>query len=92
MNFSFYSAIEILILGVLLALISISQTARFNIEIVSARQLTFLEKAESENQNINNKYATGVKQLKENGLSIRLNQAGIFPIIIASNILPFYRI
>jgi preprotein translocase subunit SecY len=88
-NFSFYSAIEILILGVLLALISISQTARFNIEIVSARQLTFLEKAESENQNINNKYATGVKQLKENGLSIRLNQAGIFPIIIASNILPF---
>ena len=88
-NFSFSSAIEILILGVLLALISISQTARFNIEIVSARQLTFLEKAESENQNINNKYATGVKQLKENGLSIRLNQAGIFPIIIASNILPF---
>merc|ERR1711991_1176263 len=60
-----------------------------NIEIVSARQLTFLEKAESENQNINNNYATGVKQLKENGLSIRLNQAGIFPIIIASNLLPF---
>ena len=75
-------------MGVLLALISISQTARFNIEIVSARQLTFLEKEESENQNINN-YATGVKQLKENGLSIRLNQAGIFPIIIASNLLPF---
>jgi preprotein translocase subunit SecY len=28
-------------------------------------------------------------QLKENGLSIRLNQAGIFPIIIASNLMPF---
>jgi preprotein translocase subunit SecY len=88
-NLSLTSGLEILVLGVLLALISISQTARFNIEIVSARQLTFLEKAESENQNINNNYATGVKQLKENGLSIRLNQAGIFPIIIASNLLPF---
>jgi preprotein translocase subunit SecY len=88
-NLSLTSGLEILVLGVLLALISISQTARFNIEIVSARQLTFLEKEESENQNINNNYATGVKQLKENGLSIRLNQAGIFPIIIASNLLPF---
>ena len=87
-NLSLTSGLEILVLGVLLALISISQTARFNIEIVSARQLTFLEKEESENQNINNNYATGVKQLKENGLSIRLNQAGIFPIIIASNLFP----
>ena len=87
-NLSLTSGLEILVLGVLLALISISQTARFNIEIVSARQLTFLEKEESENQNINNNYATGVKQLTENGLSIRLNQAGIFPIIIASNLFP----
>jgi preprotein translocase subunit SecY len=89
LSLNFFSGIEILILVGLLSLISISQTARFNIEIVSARQLTFLEKAEKENQNINNKYAAGVKQLKENGLSIRLNQAGIFPIIIASNLLPF---
>lgn len=89
LSLNFFSGIEILILIGLLSLISISQTARFNIEIVSARQLTFLEKAEKENQNINNKYAAGVKQLKENGLSIRLNQAGIFPIIIASNLLPF---
>jgi preprotein translocase subunit SecY len=28
--------------------------------------------------------------LRESGLSIRLNQAGIFPIIIASNLLPFF--
>ena len=88
-NFDFSSLLEILVLLILLALISISQTARFNIEIISARQLTFLEKAENENQNINNNYASGIKQLKENGLSIRLNQAGIFPIIIASNLLPF---
>ena len=88
-NFDFSSLLEILVLLILLALISISQTARFNIEIISARQLTFLEKAEGENQNINNNYASGIKQLKENGLSIRLNQAGIFPIIIASNLLPF---
>ena len=86
---SFSSGVEVLILGVILSLISISQTARFNIEIVSARQLTFLEKAGKENENINNTYAAGVRQLKENGLSIRLNQAGIFPIIIASNLVPF---
>ena len=91
-NFDFSSLLEILVLLILLALISISQTARFNIEIISARQLTFLEKAESENQNINNNYASGIKQLKENGLSIRLNQAGIFPIIIASIYCLFYRI
>ena len=43
-NFDFSSLLEILVLLILLALISISQTARFNIEIVSARQLTFLER------------------------------------------------
>ena len=89
LSINFSTGIELFILAVLLSLISISQTARFNIEIVSARQLTFLEKGENENENISNKYAAGVRQLKENGLSIRLNQAGIFPIIIASNLVPF---
>jgi preprotein translocase subunit SecY len=43
-----------------------------------------------EKTNINQQVTT-TSQTKDNGngLSIRLNQAGIFPIIIASNLLPF---
>ena len=64
----------------------ISQTARINIEVVSARQLAFLENIEK--QQFKSSLSQSL-QLKENGLSIKLNQAGIFPIIIASNLLPF---
>jgi len=79
--------LEMFILLILIFFICISQTARVNIEVVSARQLAFLE-------NFEKKYLDKNKidlffQLKENGLSIRLNQAGIFPIIIASNLMPF---
>jgi preprotein translocase subunit SecY len=77
--------IEVLFLLFLIILICISQTARINIDVVSARQLAFLENMEK--TNLNNK-ALNTTQLKESGLSIRLNQAGIFPIIIASNLLP----
>jgi len=80
-------SIEILFLFFFIALISISQTARMNIEVVSARQLAFLETKEKNNEK-NNSLADF--QLKENGLSIRLNQAGIFPIIIASNLIPLF--
>jgi preprotein translocase subunit SecY len=78
--------IQIGFLLALMILICISQTARINIDVVSARQLAFLENIEKTpiNQKINTDF-----QVKDNGLSIRLNQAGIFPIIIASNLLPF---
>ena len=78
--------LEIIFLLFLMILICISQTARINIDVVSARQLAFLENLEK--SNLNNK-DNNIFQLKENGLSIRLNQAGIFPIIIASNLIPF---
>lgn len=78
--------IEIFILLLLMVLICISQTARINIDVVSARQLAFLENIEK--NTIKDKISTSY-QIKDNGLSIRLNQAGIFPIIIASNLLPF---
>jgi preprotein translocase subunit SecY len=80
--------IEIFFLLFLMILICISQTARINIDVVSARQLAFLENIEK--SNINQKTTTNF-QIKDNGsgLSIRLNQAGIFPIIIASNLIPF---
>ena len=69
-------------------LICVSQTARINIDVVSARQLAFLENIEK--TNMTQKTTTSF-QMKDNGngLSIRLNQAGIFPIIIASNLIPF---
>jgi preprotein translocase subunit SecY len=80
--------VEIFFLLFLMILICISQTARINIDVVSARQLAFLENIEK--SNINQKTTTNF-QIKDNGngLSIRLNQAGIFPIIIASNLIPF---
>ena len=78
--------LEIFILLLLIVLICISQTARINIDVVSARQLAFLENIEK--NTIKDKTSTSY-QIKDNGLSIRLNQAGIFPIIIASNLLPF---
>ena len=78
--------IQVGFLLILMVLICISQTARINIDVVSARQLAFLENMEKTtlNQKVNTDF-----QVKDNGLSIRLNQAGIFPIIIASNLLPF---
>ena len=81
-------AVEILFLLFLMILICVSQTARINIDVVSARQLAFLENIEK--STINQK-AVVSSQIKDssNGLSIRLNQAGIFPIIIASNLIPF---
>ena len=78
--------LEIAFLLVLMVFICISQTARINLEVVSARQLAFLENIEK--RNLSEKLATNF-QIKDNGLAIRLNQAGIFPIIIASNLLPF---
>jgi preprotein translocase subunit SecY len=85
-NFDPILLVEIFILLLLMVFICISQTARINIDVVSARQLAFLENLEK--TAISNKTTNSFK-LKENGLSIKLNQAGIFPIIIASNLVPF---
>lgn len=75
--------LDILALLILIGFICLSQTARITIPIVSARQLAFLE------TNKKNKMPTKV-ELKNSTLLIRFNQAGIFPIIIASNILPLF--
>jgi preprotein translocase subunit SecY len=85
LNITFF--LECLVIFFLIGLISISQSARINIEVISARQLALLENSSDKKETIE---ALNVLQLKENGLSIRLNQAGIFPIIIASNLLPFF--
>lgn len=82
-----FLGIEMIFLLFLTLLICISQTARINIEVVSARQLAFLENIEK--NNTSDKLTTNF-QIKENGLAIKLNQAGIFPIIIAANIFPFF--
>jgi preprotein translocase subunit SecY len=70
-----------------IGLICLAQLARMNIEVVSARQLAFLENNKKTKRDMPLEMTL---QLRESGLSIRLNQAGIFPIIIASNLLPFF--
>lgn len=79
--------LEFFVLICLMGLICLSQTSRIIIDVVSARQLAYLENIDQRKfRDKNNKKS----QFTENGLSIRLNQAGIFPIIIASNLLPFF--
>ena len=83
------SILEGLVLLGFVYLICLSQSAKINIEVVSARQLTFLKTNES-SQNLGEIETRGVSlEEKEIGLLLRLNQAGIFPLIIASNLLPF---
>lgn len=83
-NLSF--CLEIILFLFITLLICISQIIRIDIKVVSARQLAFLENLEKRTL----KEKEEIKSLiKDSGLAIRLNQAGIFPIIIASNILPF---
>lgn len=80
------SLFDISFLLLFIVLICISQTARVTIPLVSARQLAFLETLEK--TTINNKLEETILP-NENGLSIRLNQAGVFPIIIVSSLVPF---
>lgn len=81
--FNNIQSFDILALVILIGFICLSQMARITIPIVSARQLAFLE------TNKKNKMPSKV-ELKNSTLLIRFNQAGIFPIIIASNILPLF--
>jgi preprotein translocase subunit SecY len=77
---------EILFLFLISGLILISQTARSEIPIVSARQLSF----GSNFQNLTVIQTKGRQEtISNNSLNIKFNQAGIFPLIIASNLLPF---
>jgi preprotein translocase subunit SecY len=80
------SSVELVFLFFISGLILITQTARFEIPIVSARQLSFTNDMEK-----NNVLEAKVRDqfIQKNSLNIRLSQAGIFPIIIAANILPF---
>ena len=85
--FNFNSILELSILLILMIFICISQTARINIDVVSARQLAYLENIEKNNLRVQKSKTFSIK---DSGLAIRLNQAGIFPIIIASNLLPLF--
>lgn len=75
---------QLMFLFLLVFIIMLSQSIRITVPLISARQLSFLEKTKR----------TTLQDLRDfgvddSGLLIRINQAGIFPIIIASNILPF---
>jgi preprotein translocase subunit SecY len=70
---------DIFFLSFLIGLICISQMGRIYIPIVSARQLSFLELKTKDFSKL---------ETKNSSLLIRFTQAGIFPIIIASNLFP----
>jgi preprotein translocase subunit SecY len=83
-EWTFLSLLELCVLFGFIFLICLSQSAKINIEVVSARQLSFLKN----NTKIKLIQEPGLEfENKEVGLLLRLNQAGIFPLIIASNLL-----
>ncbi len=83
-----YNFKEFILLLIFLLFITILQKVRINIPLVSARQLAFLQEGKkSISKSLKLKKEI---QFDENGLSIKFNQAGIFPIIIASNLMPFF--
>lgn len=82
-NLSSFYFFDIALLFLIILLIYFSQTFRGILPVVSARQLTYLETMDLQDLE---QYLL----VTQNGLLIKLNQAGIFPIIIASNLLPFF--
>ena len=77
--------LEILFLGIISIVIVIIQRAKIFMPVVSARQLSFSGKVESNSfRNIKDP-----ESVKDQTLSAKINQAGIFPVIIASNLIPF---
>ena len=76
---------DLIFLNCLIGLICLSQLGRIPIPIVSARQLSFLE---MKKQDLNSVNESNPMEVKTSSLLIRFTQAGIFPIIIASNIFP----
>jgi preprotein translocase subunit SecY len=76
------SLIQIGFILFFVVLICLSQVARININVISAKQLVYASALEDE---LTFERGLAELQMKENGLSIRLSQAGIFPIIIVSN-------
>lgn len=74
--------LQIFLFVFFLFLLSLSQTAKLNIEVISARQLALLQE-----KNLSLSELTIEK--KQKGLAIKYNQAGIFPILIASNFITF---
>lgn len=84
-NSSFF---ELFLIVFFFFLVTLLQKARINIPLISARQLAFLQEG-NKNLSKNIKLKKAI-QFEGNGLSIKFNQAGIFPIIIASNLIPFF--
>jgi preprotein translocase subunit SecY len=74
------SIFTILFIIYLIILINFSQMASYEMPIISARQLDYLEK---ENNQLERKTTVFTK------LSIKFNQSGVFPLIVAANVIAF---
>lgn len=72
----------------LIGFIAYTQQLKIDIPVTSARQLVYLNNFITRKRILNSLPETSM----DTGLSIRLTQAGIFPIIIASNVMPLISI
>lgn len=84
-SYNYTNLVEIFLVSLFTFLIFLLQQKTYIIDVISARQLSIRETKNdffSEKTNIDS-------ILFNNGLLIKLNQAGIFPIIVVTNIFPF---
>jgi len=81
------SIFAILFIIYLIFLINFSQTASYKMPIISAKQLDYLEKQRFDFERKTNFLQKPTRIT--NDISIKLNQAGIFPLIVASNVVAF---
>lgn len=79
--------LELSVLSLFAVTICALQRCFYEIRLVSARQASILQNLSNKKRLVKSKSVQ--LQLKENGLLLKLNQAGIFPLILASNFSPF---
>jgi preprotein translocase subunit SecY len=87
-NFSkIINPFELFFLLFICLLICIYQSTKVKVGIISARQLAFFQ--DSENREFLKKYKD-LNKINDSSLLIKLNQAGIFPIIAVTNVIGFF--
>lgn len=93
-NIQINSINEILILVLMCSLILCSQTLSGKLPIVAAKQIGYLKKNKTDESTEGKilQQADSLDVISNNNLLIKYNQAGIFPLIIASNVSPFLNI
>jgi preprotein translocase subunit SecY len=89
--FESFTLVEIIIINIFIYLVCILQSAKHVIPIISAKQLAFKDMVERNNIEEEFKDIFFLKG-QENGLILKFNQSGVFPLILVANFFPLLEI